>query len=85
LAGLNTFLDAPLPAEQLNTLLRDPVFSSYSKASDYPFSTDERRARLQEAHAGHAAEINKGMHWLRNFSARETMVGQALEWFGYHL
>jgi hypothetical protein len=83
LAALNAFFGAPLSAAQLDRVLQDPVFSRYSKASEYPFSADERSARLQEARSRHRAEIDRGRAWLEAFAARCPPAAHALEWFGY--
>jgi len=83
LAQLSGFFDVPLPGGQISDLLRDPMFSRYSKASEYPFSTDERRARLQEARSRHGAEIDRGRAWMRTFMSQQSKAEQALEWFGY--
>jgi hypothetical protein len=83
LGALNAFFDAPLPAEHIKSIQQNPLFSRYSKASNYPFSTSERLARLQEARSGHSAEINKGRAWLEAFVAREAKAAHALEWFKY--
>jgi hypothetical protein len=85
LGALNAFFNAPLPTGHIKSLLQNPLFSRYSKASDYPFSTSERLARLREARSGHSAEISKGRAWLDAFAAREPRAEQALEWFKYQL
>jgi len=83
LGSLSAFLSAPLPAEQLTTLLQNPLFSRYSKASNYPFSGSERMERLRAARGSHGVEIKKGLAWLDRFRVREPSASQALEWFEY--
>lgn len=83
LGELSKFFDLPLTGGQICDLLRDPMFSRYSKASEYPFSSNERRARLQEARSRHGAEIDKGRAWLRTFVSHQNKAAQALVWFGY--
>jgi hypothetical protein len=85
LGALIAFFDAPLPADQIKSLLQNPLFSRYSKASNYPFSSGERLSRLKQARAGHGAEINRGRAWLEAFAAREPKAAHALEWFKYRI
>lgn len=83
LSTLNAFFGAPLDDGQRDRLLRHPLFSRYSKASDYPFSAGERTARLQESRARHGSEIGRGRAWLEAFADRHPTAAGALKWFGY--
>lgn len=73
----------PIDPATLPGLLANPVLGRYSKATDYPFSADERQRRLRESRAANRAEIDRGMAWLRTFAADHEALGAALDDFGY--
>jgi hypothetical protein len=85
LGSLNAFFNAPLPDEQTTALQQNPLFSRYSKASNYPFSGGERMERLRAARHSHGPEIKTGLDWLDRFRVRESGAAKALEWFDYPL
>ncbi len=75
----------PIDGAALPGLLANPVLGRYSKATDYPFSAQERQQRLRESRAAKGDEINRGMAWLAAFAQEHAPFNAALEAFSYSL
>lgn len=67
----------------INTALADPVLGRYSKATDYAFTANDRRDRLNASRAANREEIAKGMQWLVEFARDHDPAAKALRAFGY--
>ncbi len=75
----------PVSDAEINGILRDPIMTRYSKATDYAFSGEERRERLAQSCHANRSEITKGINWMRSFAHTHPLVGKAIANFGYNL
>jgi hypothetical protein len=70
--------DAP-PATQIEALVSGPLMRQYSKAPEHAYDANLRRSVLASADHEHAAEIRRGMHWLRQVAGRYPLVAAVVE------
>ncbi|KAA9134183.1 hypothetical protein F3N42_01165 [Marinihelvus fidelis] len=73
----------PIDEPALGRILANPVLGRYSKATDYPFSAEQRQQRLRDSRAANTAEIRKGLDWLAAFADDHAILADALAAFGY--
>ncbi|WP_417449281.1 hypothetical protein [Kordiimonas sp.] len=83
LAAVAQHFGRPITDDMLERILANPVSSRYSKATEYGFSAQERRDRLQQSRTKNGGEINKGLSFLTTFAKTHGAAKDALINFGY--
>jgi hypothetical protein len=79
-AGLGAILRAlgqTAAAANIDAIVAGPLMRQYSKAPEHAYDAALRRQVLESADLHHAAEIRRGMEWLRTASARDGSIAAA--------
>ncbi|HEX3431411.1 MAG TPA: hypothetical protein VHT03_11040 [Rhizomicrobium sp.] len=63
---------------EISDILDGPEMRAYSKAPEYQYNADTRRAVLADGRTRHAREIREGLLWLERVAAQNASVGRAL-------
>ena len=72
------FLELPATGERLAEINSGPLLRRYSKATEYEYSPDLRRALLDEARRMHASDIDKALALLHNAARSSPLLERAL-------
>ena len=67
--------------EDIVAILGDGEMRTYSKAQEYHYDAETRRAILGEGRARHANEIRQGLQWLESLAAEHPAIAHAVSLF----
>lgn len=81
LARIFAHFGIPILEAEAAAILAGREMRSYSKAQEYPYDVQTRRAVLAEGRARHADEIREGLQWLDRAGADNPAVARALSLF----
>ena len=81
LARIFAHFGLPVLDAEAAGILAGSEMRTYSKAQEYPYDVQTRRAVLAESRARHADEIRQGLRWLDRAGADNPAVARALSLF----
>jgi hypothetical protein len=67
---------------EVDAILAGGDLRSYSKAPEYHYDSETRRAVLADARRERAEEIRRGLFWLERAAATHLQIGNAIGFFG---
>ena len=73
-----SFLAIDATVEQLRAINAGPLLRRYSKATEYEYGPELRRALLEEAEAGHRRDIDKAVDLLHKAARSSPLLERAL-------
>lgn len=82
ITSIASALDAPLDASALEAAINGPIMRQYSKAPEHDYDADLRNRIIADSRVANAAEIARGLAWLRRLAMSDASVAKIIEPWG---